>query len=303
MNTENLVLYKALPEWGNENLPELFKKQHNTKQGTWAKLTIFSGQLKFHELDEHGKTTNTFIFDKKSDIPFIEPQAWHKVEPLTDDLQCQLSFYCKPTAYYKKKYGLSETHSEVIEMIKIMQKDTLSIKELSALDLGCGGGRNSLYLQQKGMNVKALDKNPNAINKLNTIIEKEKIKQISAQIADLHQIDKLLTNNYDLAISTVVLMFLNKNKVPTIINAMQEHTKVGGYNLIVCAMDSNDYPYEKYDGQLPFSFGLKSGELKDYYKNWDIIKYNEDIGHLHRLDYQGNPIALRFATLIAKKTK
>ncbi|STY64791.1 Tellurite resistance protein TehB homolog [Mannheimia haemolytica] len=37
---------------------------------------------------------------------------------------------------------------------------------------------------------------------------------------------------------------------------MQKNTKVGGYNLIVCAMSTDDYPCP-----MPFSFTFKEGEL------------------------------------------
>jgi len=47
---------------------------------------------------------------------------------------------------------------------------------------------------------------------------------------------------YDFIVSTVVLMFLQAERIPAIIRNMQEQTSIGGYNLIVCAMDTEDYP-------------------------------------------------------------
>lgn len=52
---------------------------------------------------------------------------------------------------------------------------------------------------------------------------------------------------------------------------------------------------------MPFSFTFKPDELADYYQDWDIIKYNENPGELHRVDAEGNRIKLRFATLLARK--
>ena len=105
-----------------------------------------------------------------------------------------------------------------------------------------------------------------------------------------------LIQNYDFIVSTVVLMFLEAERIPAIIRNMQEHTNPGGYNLIVCAMDTEDYPC-----QIPFSFTFKEGELAEYYKDWELVKYNENPGHLHRRDENGNRIQLRFATMLAKK--
>ncbi len=70
----------------------------------------------------------------------------------------------------------------------------------------------------------------------------------------------------------------------------------GGHNLIVAAMDTEDYPCP-----LPFPFTFSPGELKHYYRDWEILKYNEDVGQLHKTDANGNRISLRFATLLARK--
>lgn len=290
----HLICYKTMPEWDFHSLPQGFRKQHNTQVGTWAKLTILSGKLQYDALDKTGNVLETVIFDKDSDIPFVAPQAWHKVAPLTDDLRCQLAFYCEPQDYYQKKYQLSAVHSEVSALMTTINLDNKSAK---VLDVGCGGGRNALFLNQQGFDVTAFDKNPSAIEKLQEIISSEQLDKLTAFAADASQV--ALQEKYDLIISTVVLMFLDAKQVPGVISTMQTHTKIGGYNLIVCALDSEDYPLAAHT--LPFSFGFKSGELRAYYQDWNIVKYNEDVGHLHRKDANGNPIALRFATLLTQK--
>ncbi len=290
MSTNNLVKYKDMSEWDSHSLPKGFRNRHNTRVGTWAKLTIFSGELKYYAMDENDNILDTFVFDKDSDIPFVEPQAWHKVEPLTDDLRCQLSFYCQADEYYQNKYGLSATHTEAVEV-------TQHITSGKVLDLGCGGGRNALYMQRLGFDVTAFDINQSAIENLQHIIDAENLEHIRAYAHDAELAN--ISEKYDLIMSLVVLMFLQSDKVPDVIINMQESTVSGGYNLIVCAMDSEDYPMSA--RPLPFGFGFKPGELKGYYDDWEIIKYNEDVGHLHRTDADGNQIALRFATLVAKK--
>ncbi len=284
-----LVCYKTLSEWNTNSIPKTFRQCHNTKVGTWAKLTIFEGQLQYDALDENSNVTNTYIFSQDNQPPFIEPQAWHKVTPLTNDLRCQLAFYCQPRDYYEKKYHLSAVHSEVIEVMQYIQTG-------DAFDLGCGNGRNALFLQQRGFQVTGVDINPNSIEKLNQIIVNEKLNNISVQVADCNLAN--IIGNYDLIIATVVLMFLDKKRQPDVITNMQQQTRPNGYNVIVCALDCKDYPC---GDNLPFQAPMKAGELKQYYKGWNIKKYNEDVGHLHRKDANGNRIALRFATLIAQK--
>lgn len=287
---ENLICYKQMPVWTKNTLPQMFQEKHNTKVGTWAKLTILKGAIKYYELTEEGDVVWESVFDVNNQRPFVEPQVWHKVEALSDDLECQLAFYCKPEDYYAKKYNLTTTHSEVLNAVNY-------VKGGKALDLGCGRGRNALYLSLLGFDVKAVDYNAESIDFLNYMIEKEGLSNIETGIYDLNEATiGNQSGEYDLVLSTVVMMFLNRERIPAIIENMQKNTKMGGYNLIVSAMSTADYPCP-----MPFSFTFQENELAEYYKGWELIKYNEDLGHLHKTDENGNRIQLRFATMLAKK--
>lgn len=189
--------------------------------------------------------------------------------------------------YFHHKYQLTPTHSEVVAAAELIPAGR-------ALDLGCGVGRNALYLSLKGFDVTAWDKNADSIARVNEIISLEGLANITADIRDLNQLQ--LAEQYNFIFSTVVLMFLKPESIPSLINNMQTHTLPGGYNLIVAAMDTPDYPCV-----MPFPFTFKPGELKNYYEHWEIIKYNEDVGQLHKVDSNGERIKLRFATLLAKK--
>ncbi len=192
-----------------------------------------------------------------------------------------------PEDYYTEKYGLTRTHSEIINAVNYVQPG-------KALDLGCGSGRNSLYLNLKGFDVTGWDNNPMSVAKVNDIIAAESLQHISISEQDLNT--HRFSGEYDFIFSTVVMMFLERNSIPHIIRDMHAATRPGGYNLIVAAMDSPDYPCP-----LPFTFTFKPEELRNYYEGWEIVKYNEDVGELHKRDENGNRYKLRFATLLAKK--
>lgn len=189
--------------------------------------------------------------------------------------------------YYTEKYGLTRTHSEIINAAKYVRPG-------KALDLGCGSGRNSLYLNLKGFDVTGWDHNAMSVAKVNEIIAAESLQNIAMSEADLNS--HRFSGEYDFIFSTVVMMFLERGSIPHIIEDMHAATKSGGYNLIVAAMDSPDYPCP-----LPFPFTFKPEELRHYYEGWEIVKYNEDVGELHKRDEDGNRYKLRFATLLAKK--
>lgn len=192
-----------------------------------------------------------------------------------------------PENYFTQKYNLTATHSEVLNAMNYIQSGKV-------LDLGCGRGRNTLYLNLRGFAVKAVDHNQESIDFLNYVIEKEGATNIETGVYDINQAD--IEGEYDFIVSTVVMMFLNRERIPAIIKNMQRNTKLNGYNLIVCAMSTVEYPCP-----MPFSFTFGEGELKNYYQGWELVKYNEDIGELHKTDVNGNRIKMKFVTMLAKK--
>ena len=159
--------------------------------------------------------------------------------------------------YFSQKYSLTRTHSEVLHAATIVPPGR-------ALDLGCGNGRNSLYLAANGFAVTAWDKNPMSVNNLESIRAAERLDNLQTAVKDLNSLS--FDGEYDLILSTVV------------------------------TMDTEDYPCT-----VGFPFAFKPDELRDYYQGWELLKYNEDVGELHRTDANGNRIKLRFATLLARK--
>jgi len=150
-----LIPYKTMPVWDKNTIPAAVTNQHNTQAGTWGKLRVLAGRLKFRELTEDGATTAEHILTPESGVWTIYPQQWHRVEMLDDDTQMQLEFHCEPADYFHKKYGMTRTHSAVIAANE-------TVPPGKALDLGCGQGRNALYLALTGHEVTASDYNPGA---------------------------------------------------------------------------------------------------------------------------------------------
>ena len=85
----------------------------------------------------------------------------------------------------------------------------------------------------------------------------------------------------------VVPMFLGRaDRIPAIIQHMQEHTNPGGYNLIVHCHWIQKIILVRCPSRLP----LKKENWR-WYKDWELVKYNENPGHLHRRDENGNRIS------------
>ncbi|MCO5101735.1 MAG: tellurite resistance methyltransferase TehB [Burkholderiaceae bacterium] len=179
------------------------------------------------------------------------------------------------------RYGLNPPHSEVVQACRMIEPG-------KAMDMGCGGGRNALYLGQLGFDVTAVDANPNAVGMLQSVIEQEHIQNIEARVYDINE--AALGATYDFIVCTVTLMFLDPTRVDAVIADMQQCTRAGGHNLVVAAMDTDEYPCP-----MNFPFTLRPGQLSAAYAGWELRKYNEDVGTMH------NGARLQFATLLARK--
>jgi SAM-dependent methyltransferase len=85
-----------------------------------------------------------------------------------------------------------------------------------ALDLGCGAGRNALYLAQHGYQVDALDISPVGLGRARQRAEEEGVVVAFVQ-QDLEDVE-LATDQYDLI---VVIRYLNRVLIPRLADALK----------------------------------------------------------------------------------
>lgn len=182
---------------------------------------------------------------------------------------------------YSSRYGLNPAHSEVVQACA-------RIDAGSALDMGCGSGRNALYLAARGFEVTAVDSNPAAVARLQSIVQAEGLDRVDARVYDINE--ARLEGPFDFIACTVTLMFLDPGRVEAVIEDMQRATRPGGYNLVVAAMDTPAMPCP-----VGFPFTLAEGQLSGWYSGWQLPKYNEDPGTLH------SGARMQFATMLARK--
>lgn len=92
-----------------------------------------------------------------------------------------------PDAYFKEYKDWSEHDKKSIKLAKGR-----------VLDIGCGAGRNSLYLQKKGFDVIGIDNSPYAIE----VCKKRGLK--NARVISIEEIGKFKPNSFD-----TIIMFGN----------------------------------------------------------------------------------------------
>lgn len=290
----DLTIYKRMPEWSAETLPQGFRRKHNTKEGTWAQLTVHAGALRFTHLDADDEELSSRVIDTSSGPQLVEPGVWHKVEPLDDALRCQLAFLCEPSRYLEKKHGLTAPHSEVRAVLPALE----AAPGRSVLDLGSGRGRNSFFLAEHGFTVTAVDRSETAIETLRKIQADEGFA-LSSSVYDISRasLAEVLDGGIvDHVICTVVFQFLEGARVHAVIDDMQAVTRRGGLHLIVAPVTSVEVPCP-----IAFPGVFQRGELRDRYRGWEILRYEETLGEFHKRDEHGDRYKAEFATLVARK--
>lgn len=171
---------------------------------------------------------------------------------------------------YGKFYEKSPEHSYG-KPIKIVEAIPDIVKTGSVLDIGAGDGRHSLFLASKGFEVKALDTSQVALDKLKAFAQKGSFK-IETIAADLSQ--WTFDGDYDAMIVTVTLQHLQTVDALRVLEQMKKHTKSQGVNAIALFTSTGDR-YELDKQEDPGAFYPADGWLKEYYKDWEIISYDQ----------------------------
>ncbi len=85
---QDVSSYKKTPEFTNETVPAGLLKSHQTKEGTWGKIVVLGGLLKYRILEPEFEEIVL-----SPEIPgIVEPKVLHEVEPF-GDVRFYVEFY------------------------------------------------------------------------------------------------------------------------------------------------------------------------------------------------------------------
>ncbi|MBU1870639.1 methyltransferase domain-containing protein [Patescibacteria group bacterium] len=152
---------------------------------------------------------------------------------------------------------------------------------MNFLDLGCGQGRDSLFMLQKGFNVDAIDNSQEGINKIKEVIHINNLSRVNINLfcSDIVNFN-ILKNKYDIINAFNSLQVLPKEKSLKIIAYIKNNIKRKGY-IIISGFTMNDPFYKKTNNDKRCFFMPK--ELKNLFSDFEIIEYKEknikDNGH------------------------
>lgn len=164
-----------------------------------------------------------------------------------------------------------------LDVSTFSKEPTVDVKEFyklfpqnaRVLDVGCGEGRNSLFMASLGNDVDAFDISENGIRKAKYIADQRGL-HINYFCCDLETF--VFEKEYDIILSHGVLHLPYKNVRDQFIENMKAHTKAGGYNAI--GIFTNRCPATP--DNAPYTHSLFDvGELPEKYGDWEIIHHLE----------------------------
>jgi cyclopropane fatty-acyl-phospholipid synthase-like methyltransferase len=139
-------------------------------------------------------------------------------------------------------------------------------KDWAILEVGCGEGKNSIFLAEQGFkNLDAFDLSEAGIEKLRKLAE-EKGLSVNAWAEDLTKY--AFPKDYDVIISYGTLHFVTKEEWKQFVTRAKAHTNPGGLNIF--QMFTNKVPAS--EDIAPFAKGLaEEGELLALYSDWEVV--------------------------------
>lgn len=193
------------------------------------------------------------------------------------DIEDALSRLKAFDAGYDKGYYESERFwgdhpaSMVMKAAELLE----NTKHVRCLDLGCGTGKNAIYLSKKGFSVLACDSSYYAIQEAKMLSNR-----VEWQIEDARKIH-LEECIYDLIVMTGMLHCLyTETEVTSVINKAKAATKPGGYHVVSVF---NDRCQDLSGHSADFHPILLSHQsYLDNYKGWNIIaETDSDLPDIH----------------------
>jgi tellurite methyltransferase len=139
----------------------------------------------------------------------------------------------------------------------------------SVLDVGCGEGRNSIFLAERGFAVDAIDISEAGIEKAKRIAAARGVS-VNFWRCDMARFE--FEKDYDVILSHGVLHLPEKADRDRFIERARLHTAVGGFNCISVFTDRLPATPDN----APFTHSLfYVGELPGKYADWEIVFHRE----------------------------
>jgi len=149
------------------------------------------------------------------------------------------------------------------------------IKPYKVLDIGCGEGKDAVFLARNGYDVTAFDVSEQGLAKASDLASTcgVKIDLFKADVRDFR-----LETDYDIIFSSGVFQYISYEFRESFIDNLKSHTTPSGINVINVFVKKPFIPFPPDMEEGEFTAGdWKSGELFMYYHDWLFHKNEERI--------------------------
>ena len=148
------------------------------------------------------------------------------------------------------------------------------IKPYQVLDIGCGEGKDAVFLARNGYDVSAFDISEHGLSKARMLADNcgVKIGFFKADVRDFR-----LETDYDIIFSSGVFQYIPSEFRNSIVDNLKSHTTQNGINVINVFIRKPFIPLPPDIEELEIAAGdWKSGELLTYYYDW-LFHINKEI--------------------------
>ncbi|MFA5127227.1 MAG: class I SAM-dependent methyltransferase [Patescibacteria group bacterium] len=181
---------------------------------------------------------------------------------------------------YKKRSVWGDEPNILLRQIfeKLTPKDKF-------LDLGCGQGRDVLFMLAKGFRVTGVDASPESINHIKNLVKINRLSTVNFELVCGDISSYIIKDDmFDIINAYNSLQFLSKKDAFRVLENIKNNIKKNGY-IIISGFTIDDPLYKKIGNDKRCFF--ERGELKKIFSEADIILYNEEI--INENGHAGNP--------------
>lgn len=136
---------------------------------------------------------------------------------------------------------------------------------LAALDLGCGGGRDAIFLAKQGWMVTGIDQEARVLKRAKSLAAQSKVN-VKFKCCDLKKADCFPQQLFDLI---VMVRYLNRE----LFDLMESQLKPGGYLLIQTFVEG----VESFGSPKNPNFILAKNELAERFSHFSIIHNQQEV--------------------------
>jgi tellurite methyltransferase len=293
--TDDLVCYEKTTLESPDDLTA-FAHRHAHQTGTWARLQVLKGEVSAQFIGQSGVCLAAHVLTAGSGAHLTLPPAVAlQLKAVSEEIVVDVSWFCRPHHYFEKKYQLSNVHDDLL-LTYLHSLQDQPIKTI--LDIGCGTGRNLLFLAKMGHRVTGIENKSEKLARIETIASREGLDGVTLVDHDLHERLPFQSGHFDWVIATVSLQFIQPDRIDALLSELGEATAAGGFHYLVLPVASEIFSYPGNFTYLPARDALFSWYQS---RGWAILNYRVHNGQLSKTGADGKPIQGQFLEVLVQK--